>query len=123
MGVYGQEVTVPSVQDAVDAVANLVATTTTRLRSLQASIRTTIGTAGEAVVVVDATLTSGTKCGPQTITDWTENLDNYIASGANALSTTNTFTPTTGTFVPPINGWYRVCGFFRFKKGGNANDV
>merc|ERR1711973_1082770 len=28
-----------------------------------------------------------------------------------------------GTFTSPINGWYHICSFSRFKQGGNSNDV
>merc|ERR1711874_130456 len=120
--VYGQ--TVASVQAAVNAVTAQAAATTANMATLQRLLRTTINTAGDAVVVVDATLTASTKCGPQTITGWTENLDDYVASGTNTLhATSRSFTPATGVFTPPINGWYRVCAFFRFKNSGNANDV
>jgi len=121
--VYGQ--TVASVQAAVNAVTAQAAATTANMATLQRLLRTTINTAGDAVVVVDATLNAGApKCGPQTITGWKENLDDYVASGTNTLhATSRSFTPATGVFTPPINGWYRVCAFFRFQNSGNSNDV
>ena len=28
-----------------------------------------------------------------------------------------------GTYTAPVNGYYNICAFLRFKKGGNAVDV
>merc|ERR1712055_3053 len=80
--------------------------------------------AADVVVIFDATLTGySTKCGAQTITGWVETLDVYYeASGATA-STTQVFSPTTGTFTAPSKGYYVLCAFARFQKGGNSVDV
>merc|ERR1712055_967322 len=86
--------------------------------------------AADVVVIFDATITipagsSGgvTKCGAQTITGWTETLDvYYTASGATA-STTKVFTTSSGTFTAPSKGYYVLCAFARFLKGGNAVDI
>merc|ERR1711862_269984 len=45
--------------------------------------------------VADYVLTSGTKCGPQTITGWTEKVD-YWRSAANTVETTKVFSASTG---------------------------
>merc|ERR1712080_676963 len=50
-----------------------------------------------------------TKCGPQQVTGWTETLD---------IASSGTFTVPTG-----LAGYYNICVFFRFLKGGNAVDV
>merc|ERR1712186_171064 len=83
---------------------------------------TTQGAAQAPVVAVDATMSSGTnKCGPQTITRWTENHDYYFKD--NALQTTSQFDPSTGIFTAPILGYYKICSSARFQKGGNAVDM
>lgn len=69
-----------------------------------------------------------TKCGPQQVTGWTETLDVYYTAGgaagtAGTLSTTKLVTASSGTFTAPANGYYNICAFFRFLKGGNAVDV
>merc|ERR1712240_127171 len=103
----------------VDTNAANVADLRTRMSALQ---RTTVGTDTEPVVAVDATLSSGTtKCGPQTITGWTENVDYYrITAG---LQTTSQFNPSTGIFIAPKLGYYKICSSARFQKGGNAVDM
>merc|ERR1712064_82468 len=73
----------------------------------------------DALAVVDATFT-GNQCGPFTLTTWSILINWYNANGAN----TDSGDPFNGgTFTSPINGWYHICSFSRFKKGGNANDV
>merc|ERR1711872_990767 len=75
-----------------------------RMAGLQ---RTTAGTDTAPVLAVDATLGSGTsKCGPQTITGWTENVDYYRKAAA---QTTSQFDPRTGVFTAPILGYYKIC--------------
>lgn len=91
-------------------------------------IRTTpTAAAGDTVVIVDATLGSGTtKCGTTQVTGWTENIDDFYLSTATAVSATlKSFDSTTGIFKPQVTGggWYKICVFFRFKNSGNSNDV
>merc|ERR1719154_499767 len=74
---------------------------------------------GDALVVVDAQYT-GNQCGPFTLTSYTTNLNVYIA--ANAV--TDSADPfSSGTFTSPVNAWYHICSFSRFKNSGNSNDV
>ena len=75
------------------------------------------------VIVMDATLSSGTtKCCPQTITGWTENID-YWYKATGGVQTTSQFTPSTGIFIAPILGYYKICSSARFQKGGNSVDM
>ena len=104
-------------------VTNNAATVTnlqTRMAGLQ---RTTVGVDLAPVIVMDATLSSGTtKCGPQTITGWTENID-YWYKATGGVQTTSQFTPSTGIFIAPILGYYKICSSARFQKGGNSVDM
>ena len=109
--------TVGALATQVTANAATVGTLQTRMSGLQ---RTTVGTALSPVIVVDATLSSGTKCGPQTITGWTENIDYYYTT---AVQTSSQFTPGTGIFIAPIAGYYKVCSSARFQQGGNSVDM
>jgi len=77
----------------------------------------------DKVLVVDAYLSTGEKCGPQTITGWTSNLDIYYAGKTVTEQTAVTFNTGTGTFTAPAEGWYNICASMRFKQGGNSNDV
>merc|ERR1711970_631389 len=53
-----------------------------------------------------------------------ENLvDHYTAGAPGTLQATAIFTASTGTFTAPTKGYYTLCAFFRFLKGGNAVDV
>merc|ERR1711892_361951 len=70
--------------------AATVTTLQTRMAGLQ---RATVGVDLAPVIVMDATLSSGTtKCGPQTITGWTENID-YWYKATGGVQTTSQFTP------------------------------
>ena len=55
----------------------------------------------------------------QTLTSFTTNLNVYLA----ADGTTGTSPFSSGTFTAPVNGWYHICSFSRFKGSGNSNDV
>ncbi len=56
----------------------------------------------------------GTKCGPQVITGWTTTLDQLLPYGSAAVtSPAGQFTPATGRFKPPLNGYYKICAYFR----------
>merc|ERR1712154_698736 len=104
----------PLVQQAQNLVDIIQKTTTTPAA----------GTAANNVIVIaDYYLGSGIeKCGPQTILGWTENAD-YYRDTAGTVSDTNTFTGTTGIFVPPVGGYYKICAYSRFKNTGNSVDM
>eukprot|EP00091_Calanus_sinicus_P017989 TRINITY_DN3962_c0_g1_i7.p1 TRINITY_DN3962_c0_g1~~TRINITY_DN3962_c0_g1_i7.p1 ORF type:complete len:243 (-),score=82.88 TRINITY_DN3962_c0_g1_i7:120-848(-) len=86
--------------------------------------RSTAATTADTFSIGDMYLSGyTTKCGPQTITGWTNSLDIYYSTTAVADST-NTYVSTgSGTYTAPVNGYYNICAFLRFKKGGNAVDV
>ena len=55
----------------------------------------------------------------KTLQSWNINLNYYSVDG-----TADTGTPFVGgMFFPQAAGWYHICSFSRFKKGGNSNDV
>jgi hypothetical protein len=81
--------------------------------------RSVVGT--DAIYAMDATLSATTKCGQQDITGWTTNLDTYYAAGGSTLVSNTYFV--NGIFTAPVAGYYNICGFFRFRNSGNANDV
>merc|ERR1719450_429945 len=73
----------------------------------------------DALTVVDASFT-GNQCGQFILTSWSITLNHYHATGG----TPATNAPfVSGTFTPVVQGWYHICSFSRFKKGGNSNDV
>ena len=95
--------------------------------------RHVVGT--NAIVVVDAHYT-GNQCGQfvshpchvvnpsshpifQTLTSFSNNLNVYLK----ADGTAGTAPFSSGTFTAPVNGWYHICSFSRFKNSGNSNDV
>jgi len=121
------DVTVCTLNRRIADINARAAALTARMSRLRSLIRTTATstTAGDALVVVDATLASSTKCGPQTITGWTENVDDFYKSASATLETTGSFDPATGIFKPQVGagGWYKICVFFRFQNSGNSNDV
>ena len=83
-------------------------------QNLVSAVQRTSGTgsANNQVVIADYYLSSGTQCGPRTITGWTENVD-YYRDATPAVSTTNYFTASTGIFAPPVAGWYKICAYSR----------
>merc|ERR1712212_558941 len=113
-------------QSTVAALNSTVQANDDRVTGLQTRVvdmqRTTQGADLEPVVAVDATLSSGTtKCGPQVIQGWVENIDYYrITAG---VQTTSQFNPATGIFIAPKLGSYKICSSARFKKGGNSVDM
>eukprot|EP00092_Neocalanus_flemingeri_P027645 GFUD01030002.1.p1 GENE.GFUD01030002.1~~GFUD01030002.1.p1 ORF type:complete len:212 (+),score=38.43 GFUD01030002.1:2-637(+) len=113
---------ISALQQQASALQDKTTTLAARMTELQ---RTTFDTTdGNAVVVVDATIGGyTTKCGPQTVTGWTEVLDKYYVQKTTTLSTTTSFNPSTGTFTPPITGYYKICISFRARNTGNAVDV
>merc|ERR1719495_333358 len=64
----------------------------------------------DALVVVDGTFT---------LSSYSTNLNWYSAAG----TSTDASDPfASGTFTSPINGWYHICSFSRFRGTGNSND-
>ena len=84
-------------------------------QNLVNAVQRTSATAGanDHVVVVDYYLGSGTQCGPRTITGWTENVDYWREDGA-ANTASKRLTASTGIFVPPKAGWYKICAYSRY---------
>merc|ERR1712243_13373 len=71
------------------------------IRSLQRSTNVNQARANEVGAVADYVLSSGTKCGPQTVTGWTERLDYF--RDVKVVSTTKQFI-LEPEFSPP-NTW------------------
>merc|ERR1712098_620467 len=63
------------------------------------------------------------RCGPQTITGWTNSLDIYYTTAATTDSANVYVSTGSGTYTAPVTGYYNICAFLRFKRGGNAVDV
>eukprot|EP00090_Calanus_glacialis_P007943 TRINITY_DN1632_c0_g1_i2.p1 TRINITY_DN1632_c0_g1~~TRINITY_DN1632_c0_g1_i2.p1 ORF type:complete len:255 (-),score=59.40 TRINITY_DN1632_c0_g1_i2:110-874(-) len=86
--------------------------------------RSTAATTANTFAIGDMYLSGySTKCGPQTITGWTNSLDIYYSTTVATDSTTTYVSTGSGTYTAPVNGYYNICAFLRFKKGGNAVDV
>ena len=88
------------------------------------AVQRTSGTAGadNQIVIVDYYLGSGTQCGPRTITGWTENVDYWReAGGPNTAS--KRLTASTGIFVPPVAGWYKICAYSRYQRSLREPEV
>jgi len=109
-------------------VANLQSTVSALQSNVRAVQRTTVTASirnNEVRAVADYILTSTTKCGPQTMTGWSERLDFFSDQAVNtgAASATNQFNSGTGIFTPQHNGYYHICSYSRFKLGGNAVEM
>merc|ERR1711997_634516 len=85
-----------------------------------ASVSTRHTQTASDLTLVDALFTS-TQCGAFTLRSWTTNLNCYHATGTCGSPTGTPFSG--GTFTSPLNGWYHVCSFSRFRNTGNSNDV
>merc|ERR1711934_8798 len=85
------------------------------------SMITNQGVANDVRAVSDYYLGSGDKCGPQTITGWSQNVD--YARTQDTLETGTRFDSSTGIYTPIIAGYYHVCAYARFKNGGNAVEM
>jgi len=85
--------------------------------------RSTAATTADTFAIGDMYLTSSDRCGPQTITSWTQSLDIYYTTTAVIDSTTSYVSTSGGTYTAPVAGYYNICAFLRFKQGGNAVDV
>merc|ERR1711913_89426 len=79
------------------------------------------GAANDVRAVSDYYLGSGDKCGPQTITGWTQNVD--YARTQDTAETGTRFNSGTGIYTPIIAGYYHICAYARFKLGGNAVEM
>jgi len=106
----------------IAAINTKMAAASTQLNTLQRSVRSAL-TNTDAGSVFDATLSAGTKCGAQTITGWTVNLDQKMAYADTSFSAGSQLTASTGRFVPAVRGYYKICAYFRFRNTGNSNDV
>merc|ERR1711970_198997 len=86
--------------------------------------RSTAATTADTFAIGDMYLTGySNRCGPQTITGWTSSLDIYYTTTA-VVDSTNVYVSTgSGTYTAPVTGYYNICAFLRFKRGGNAVDV
>merc|ERR1712032_1380715 len=71
--------------------------------------------------VSDYYLGSGDKCGPQTITGWSQNVD--YARTKDTEETGTRFNSGTGIYTPIIAGYYHVGAYARFRSGGNAVEM
>merc|ERR1712243_445156 len=91
------------------------------IRSLQRSTNVAQARADEVGAVADYVLSSGTKCGPQTVTGWTERVDYF--RDVKVISTTKQFIAGTGIFTPQHVGYYQNCTYSRFQLGGNAVEM
>jgi len=119
---------------------NALASGVSALQNRIISARTLIagsGAANDVRAVSDYYLGSGDKCGPQTITGWTQNVDyarteNTDETGTRfkAHKTCNfknqmhlRFDSSTGIYTPIIAGYYHVCSYARFRNSGNAVEM
>merc|ERR1711970_647181 len=86
--------------------------------------RSTAATTADTFAIGDMYLTGySNRCGPQTITGWTNSLDIYYTTTA-VVDSTNVYVSTgSGTYTAPVTGYYNICAFLRFKRGGNAVGV
>merc|ERR1712179_34322 len=111
------------IQKKIKSLTASINSATTQVNALQISVRSAL-TNADAGSVFDATLSSGsTKCGAQTITGWTVNLDQKMAYADTTFSAGSQLTASTGRFVPAVRGYYKICAYFRFRNTGNSNDV
>merc|ERR1712126_42017 len=109
----------------VNVLQNQVSNLQTRAAGLQRTTNgnpTTANPGTEVDAVADYVLTSGTKCGPQTITGWTRNVD-WTRVGTTVTNPATTFNTGTGLMTPPKNGWYHICAYSRFQNSGNAVEM
>ena len=114
----------------------------TRVRSARTT--TTANAAGAYSAIADYTISSGTlltrdlrlwhvwsgtKCGPQTITGWTQKID-WWRNGVTVqvininhhqlsiiiidIQTTSQFNTGTGLSTTPVNGYYHICAYSRY---------
>ena len=56
------------------------------------------------------------------MTGWTKNVDaRYVAGTAGTATACCQFS--NNEFTAPVAGFYSICGWLRFKQGGNAVDI
>lgn len=95
-----------------------------RNRTLAALDRSTGSDATNVILIGDATYSDGTKrCGQGQTMSMTINLDVGYFVGSSTANTATRFFSTLGMYITGATGYYNICGFLRFAKGGNAVDV
>merc|ERR1711981_1505263 len=109
---------VKAAEEPLTSLRELVEKLEANLTQLQSEISselasTRTGTGGSDEVSIFDYYLSGytTKCGPQQVTGWTKNVDARYVAGTN------------NAFVAPVAGFYSICGWLRFKQGGNSVDI
>lgn len=86
--------------------------------------RSTGSDATNVILIGDATYSDGTKrCGQGQTMSMTINLDVGYFVGSSTANTATRFFSTLGMYITGATGYYNICGFLRFAKGGNAVDV
>lgn len=86
--------------------------------------RSTGSDATNVILIGDATYADGTKrCGQGQTMSMTINLDVGYFVGSSTANTATRFFSTLGMYITGATGYYNICGFLRFAKGGNAVDV
>merc|ERR1711970_563980 len=107
-----------TIDDLTSTISELEANVT---EVTKASMRSTGTDVSNTIALADATFNAGTlKCGPQVMTGMSPTLDIFYAKGQGTDQTAATFQTAAGTYTTPEPGWYNICGFLRFRKGGNA---
>lgn len=95
-----------------------------RNRTVAALDRSTGSDATNVILIGDATYSDGTKrCGQGQTMSMTINLDVGYFVGSSTANTATRFFSTLGMYITGATGYYNICGFLRFAKGGNAVDV
>merc|ERR1711936_331824 len=89
----------------------------------ETSDRSDKDTADDVIWAASMYRNSGERCSPHQLDNCATTLDDFYDSGGTTL-VTNTYTnPSSCSMTAPKNGYYNVCVYARFKKGGNAGDV
>jgi len=95
-----------------------------RNRTVAELDRSTGSDATNVILIGDATYSDGTKrCGQGQTMSMTINLDVGYFVGSTTANTATRFFSTLGMYITGATGYYNICGFLRFAKGGNAVDV
>merc|ERR1712183_1252172 len=109
---------------SISATISQLKTNMTELKAEMAKSRSTGTASTDVIQVVDSTIGGyTTKCDAGVITGWTNLLDEFWDDGSTADSATSYFSTSTGYFTAPKAGWYNICAFLRFKKGGDNSDI
>merc|ERR1711988_39226 len=108
-------------QNTVNGLASAVVTLQNRTINARTLAPLSNAVAKDIGAVSDHYLGSGEKCGPQTITGWTENVDWWREK--DVIGTTKLFSTSTGIYTPVVAGYYHICAYGRFKNSGNAVEM